>query len=216
MDHSLENFNVATREMTKWQNLLDRVHSSLVKTAQEAQREVVLTDQHKDDLLAVSSKILDQKAALKGTAEALKKTKEKAANPSEKVDYKAFFDQALDEQRRNNRGQQKEDEFRLRLKAVLEPTGRIAEQPLDASGNISLVVEDTHVNKRCPITLKDIVKPFRNRHCRHVFEKDAVLAHIRNIKRNGGAAACAVAGCRNKKQFTEKDFDDDPTFLLDS
>ncbi len=49
----------------------------------------------------------------------------------------------------------------------------------------------------CPLTKKTLVTPFRSTKCGHVYSQEAILTHIKNVKKKGREARCPVAGCNH-------------------
>ncbi|VAH10565.1 unnamed protein product [Triticum turgidum subsp. durum] len=72
-----------------------------------------------------------------------------------------------------------------------------AGQPMPGDEQEELVMTSTQnsiLNMHCPLTLKPIIElenPVRCMDCRHIYDKDPIMSHIRRSK----APNCPVAGC---------------------
>jgi len=121
------------------------------------------------------------------------------------LDVKDFLHTTLakKQEKRENDGVP-DDELRQKLKQVLgvedEGAGGPEEEDLDGEGDASFLLDEANsqVNRKCPITLKPMVQPYRNRTCKHVFEKEAVINYIRNMRDKRSKARCPNLGCTNK------------------
>ena len=58
-------------------------------------------------------------------------------------------------------------------------------------GDTDLIVERATVSTRCPLSLQEMVEPFANRRCKHVFEKGAIMEYIGRQ----GRVTCPQSGC---------------------
>ena len=62
----------------------------------------------------------------------------------------------------------------------------------------------------CPITKQTLVSPVRSNKCGHVYSKEAILLHIKNIKKKGrNLPSCPVAGCSHTVDLNDLERDVD-------
>ena len=59
------------------------------------------------------------------------------------------------------------------------------------------------INKKCPISLEEMVNPYKSTRCGHIYEKDAVLSYMKSYrkkpnKRKDSSVPCPIPGCSKK------------------
>jgi len=72
---------------------------------------------------------------------------------------------------------------------------------LTSAEDIECVSEETTA-KKCPITQTTMVHPVQNVLCKHRYEQDAILAHIKQCSRRRKAARCPFPGCQSNVEAT--------------
>ncbi|VDK62401.1 unnamed protein product [Onchocerca ochengi] len=80
----------------------------------------------------------------------------------------------------------------------------------DASSTVE--VERIYYSRKDPYTKQDIKDPVQNMICKHVYDREAVLANIRECKKRRLLCHCPVSGCPNKKLLTMSDMVAFPKF----
>ncbi|CAG9540090.1 unnamed protein product [Cercopithifilaria johnstoni] len=66
-------------------------------------------------------------------------------------------------------------------------------------------VERIYYSKKDPYTKQDIKDPVQNKICKHVYDRESVLANIRECKKRRQICQCPVSGCPNKKPLIISD-----------
>ena len=123
-------------------------------------------------------------------------------------DYEAALENAMkDEQIRRNSMQLEINQERYYTEICSKLGELIA--PNDDDLEV-LAAESTHKNLKCPITGAFMENPVRNMVCGHVYEKKAILEHIRKDKQR----RCPLPGCRNTNVAKEQLEQDRETILL--
>eukprot|EP00088_Acartia_fossae_P054006 TRINITY_DN6169_c0_g2_i3.p1 TRINITY_DN6169_c0_g2~~TRINITY_DN6169_c0_g2_i3.p1 ORF type:complete len:204 (+),score=12.50 TRINITY_DN6169_c0_g2_i3:40-651(+) len=64
-----------------------------------------------------------------------------------------------------------------------------------------LKIIKTRLNSLDPITKKEIVNPWKNKYCGHVYEKETILAWIKSTRSRGKEVKCPYAGCTQRNLF---------------
>ncbi|KAL3990371.1 Zinc-finger of the MIZ type in Nse subunit family protein [Acanthocheilonema viteae] len=73
----------------------------------------------------------------------------------------------------------------------------------NTSGTVQ--VERIYYSKKDPYTKKDIKDPVQNKVCKHVYDRESVLANIHECKKRRLICRCPVSGCPNKKPLIMRD-----------
>jgi len=216
---SFAKFNVAISKMGEFSTALDKVNNAIVRAVEEAKKESLFEpEEDGPQMLALSDELVERKFALKDMSEGLKAVKEKTLQENvNEEDLEATFNTVVSERKQlRNPDDAKNDRTRMRLENLI--TGGANQRPaprrtVNEGDDDSLVLDeiDSQFGHKCPITQKEIVVPYRNRHCGHVFEHDAVLQYIRDVQNTRGVNAtcpCPYIGCQNKKKFGVRDLEE--------
>ncbi|MCP9263130.1 hypothetical protein DINM_006476 [Dirofilaria immitis] len=62
----------------------------------------------------------------------------------------------------------------------------------------AIEVEKIYYSKKDPYTKQDIKDPVQNMICKHIYDRESVLANIRECKKRRLLCYCPVSGCPNK------------------
>ncbi|OZC05296.1 hypothetical protein X798_07732 [Onchocerca flexuosa] len=81
-----------------------------------------------------------------------------------------------------------------------------------ANTSSTVEVERIYYSKKDPYTKQDIKDPVQNMICKHVYDRESVLANIRECKKRRLLCQCPVSGCPNKKLLTMSDMVAFPKF----
>jgi len=76
------------------------------------------------------------------------------------------------------------------------------DEDIEVVGNRSL---SAGMSLKCPITTVLLEAPVKNKYCKHVYSKEAILNHIQVRQKN---RQCPVPGCHNR-QLTKDQLEDD-------
>lgn len=178
------------------QHTLDTAVSLLECDAEETDRVKSL----KDMMLSFCSIQRD----VKQIETAAKHVMTQAKSTRDPIDLEDMFEQKLAElQRVNTTDGLKENEKYVELlehiQNAVESAGGADETEVIGSREIQLdddlAMTQTEVNTKCPVTMKEMIKPVRNKHCGHNYDYSGAKQLIRNRQQ----ARCPVAGCINDK-----------------
>ncbi|VDM45075.1 unnamed protein product [Toxocara canis] len=76
----------------------------------------------------------------------------------------------------------------------------------------SILIQRVQKDRNDPYTKQQIVKPFRNRRCGHVYDKAGMDAMLAQSKNTGQPCPCPVMGCPNQR-VSRKDMQPYPQFF---
>ncbi|CAH1774833.1 unnamed protein product [Owenia fusiformis] len=143
--------------------------------------------------------------------EAVDFVKEKIAN-EDCSNYEDLLDTKLKELQRNNKDEtlkQHEKYVEFNQKILQELNGDVADpvmpgpSTLTEDDDIEMTQQD--INTKCPYTLKEMVQPVSNIHCKHTYDKKGIEEYIKHKKNR---AKCPVAGCANPNPVRISDLAD--------
>uniref|UniRef100_A0A0K0JT87 E3 SUMO-protein ligase NSE2 n=2 Tax=Brugia malayi TaxID=6279 RepID=A0A0K0JT87_BRUMA len=81
-----------------------------------------------------------------------------------------------------------------------------------ADTSSTVEVERIYYSRKDPYTKQDIKDPVQNKICKHVYDRESVLANIGECKKRRLLCECPVSGCPNKKPLTMADIVAFPKF----
>ncbi|XP_037951135.1 E3 SUMO-protein ligase NSE2-like [Teleopsis dalmanni] len=82
------------------------------------------------------------------------------------------------------------------------------EEEVDKRGEM---VVKMGLNKFDPLSKKKMVDPVKSTVCGHHYEKETIIAYIKQLKKDKRSCVCPVSGCMNNKMQL-KELQDDPVF----
>ncbi|KAF6997571.1 hypothetical protein CFC21_013779 [Triticum aestivum] len=129
-------------------------------------------------------------------AEAVKKVPGAYQPSDQATDFRKLIDAEVDKVKGTSRSSGHKDQLIRQFKEAVWDVHH-AGQPMPGDEQEELVMTSTQnsiLNMHCPLTLKPIIElenPVRCMDCRHIYDKDPIMSHIRRSK----APNCPVAGC---------------------
>ncbi|KHN76062.1 hypothetical protein Tcan_17523 [Toxocara canis] len=119
----------------------------------------------------------------------------------EEADRKLAHDHKVLQEIRNNANVDAEKYFYERM-AELErndPNKPIERYEELRHSDTSILIQRVQKDRNDPYTKQQIVKPFRNRRCGHVYDKAGMDAMLAQSKNTGQPCPCPVMGCPNQR-----------------
>ncbi|XP_066540165.1 E3 SUMO-protein ligase NSE2 [Hoplias malabaricus] len=87
--------------------------------------------------------------------------------------------------------------FRDNIKKSLSQGNAVAANNIEEELDEDIAVTQSQTNFSCPVTLKEMENPVKNKKCQHYYDQQAVLAMIKAKHNNKKNFRCPVVGCGN-------------------